>query len=78
MSEYVGTGSPEIIKRVEEIAKKKGITMAQVAVAWCLAKDQVTAPIVGTTKLDNLKEIIGELFLKYLSWCWVALINPFV
>lgn len=33
--------------------------MAQVSVAWCLAKDGVTAPIVGTTQLENLKEIIG-------------------
>lgn len=46
-------------RRVEEIAKKKGISMAQVSVAWCLAKEGVTAPIVGTTKLDNLKDILG-------------------
>ena len=46
--------------RVEELAKKKNISMAQVATAWCLAKDGVVAPVVGTTKLDNLKEIIGE------------------
>ena len=32
--------------------------MAQVAVAWSLKR--VTAPIVGTTKLENLKETIGE------------------
>ena len=32
--------------------------MAQIAVAWSLKR--VTAPIVGTTKLDNLKEMIGE------------------
>ena len=34
--------------------------MAQVALAWVLAKDEVTAPIVGTTKLDNLQEILGQ------------------
>ena len=32
--------------------------MAQIAVAWSLKR--VTAPIVGTTKLQNLKEMIGE------------------
>ena len=32
--------------------------MAQIAIAWSLK--QVTAPIVGTTKLENLKEMIGE------------------
>ena len=33
--------------------------MAQVAVAWSLSKDIVSAPIVGTTNLNNLKEMIG-------------------
>lgn len=32
--------------------------MAQIAVAWSLKR--VTAPIVGTTKIQNLKEMIGE------------------
>ena len=32
--------------------------MAQIALAWTATK--VTAPIIGTTKLDNLKEMIGE------------------
>ena len=41
------------------MAKKKGISMAQVAVAWCLFKEGVTAPIVGTLKFENLKDIIG-------------------
>ena len=44
---------------VDEIAKKKGVSMAQVAIAWSLSKDVITAPIVGTTKLQNLKEAIG-------------------
>jgi aryl-alcohol dehydrogenase-like predicted oxidoreductase len=40
------------------LAKKKGVKMAQIAIAWSLKR--VTAPIVGTTKLENLKEMIGE------------------
>lgn len=48
-----------INEKVEEIAKKRGLTMAQVALAWSLGSEHVTAPIVGTTKLDNLKELIG-------------------
>ena len=36
--------------------------MAQVAIAWSLSKDGVTAPIVGTTNLNNLKDIIGRHF----------------
>lgn len=33
--------------------------MAQIALAWSLANDYVHAPIVGTTSLENLKELIG-------------------
>ena len=46
-------------RRVEEVAKKKGVSMAQIAVAWTLAKDGVSAPIVGTTSLSNLEDIIS-------------------
>ncbi|KAG0693699.1 aryl-alcohol dehydrogenase [Suillus ampliporus] len=52
------------INRVEELAKKKGITMAQVAIAWILTKDGVSAPIVGTTSLEKLKDIIAGLDVK--------------
>ena len=45
---------------VEELSKKKGVSMAQIAVAWCLSKPHVTAPIVGTTSLSNLEDILGE------------------
>ncbi|KAF8607839.1 Aldo/keto reductase [Ceratobasidium sp. AG-I] len=54
----------EIIKRVEEISKARGISMAQVAVAWSLSKDEVTAPIIGTTSLKNLEDIIGAVHVK--------------
>ncbi|EIW74611.1 Aldo keto reductase [Coniophora puteana RWD-64-598 SS2] len=53
-----------IVDRVEEVAKKRGVSMSQVAIAWTLAKPGVTAPIVGTTKLENLYEIIEGAHLK--------------
>ncbi|KAJ3800272.1 aryl-alcohol dehydrogenase [Lentinula aff. detonsa] len=54
-------GTEEIIKRIEQIAQKKNISMAQVAVAWSLAKEGVTASIVGTTSLRNLEDTIAGL-----------------
>ncbi|KAI0761512.1 aryl-alcohol dehydrogenase [Trametes elegans] len=59
-----GSGTPEILKRVEELANKKGVSMAQISIAWILSKDGVTAPIVGTTSLDNLKDIIAGVQVK--------------
>ncbi|EMD34209.1 hypothetical protein CERSUDRAFT_117111 [Gelatoporia subvermispora B] len=57
-------GTAQIVNRVEELAKKKGVSMAQIAVAWSFSKDGVTAPIVGTTSLKNLEEIIGAIDIK--------------
>ncbi|KAK0210036.1 Aldo/keto reductase [Desarmillaria ectypa] len=50
-----------IISRVEEIAKKRGISMAQVAVAYSMGKEGISAPIVGTTSVANLKDLIGAI-----------------
>ncbi|KAK7018253.1 Aldo-ket-red domain-containing protein [Favolaschia claudopus] len=62
---YIRTdGNKEIVNRVEEIAKKRGVSMARVAVAWVLSKDGVSAPIVGTTSLANLTDIIGAIDVK--------------
>lgn len=57
----------EINKRIEKVAKDVNASMAQVAYAWVLAQDYVTAPIVGATKIDHLVEAIGELSLTSVS-----------
>ncbi|KAI0669361.1 aryl-alcohol dehydrogenase [Trametes maxima] len=61
---YKNDATTTIISRVEEIAKKRGISMAQVAIAWVLAKPGVTAPIVGTTSLANLEDILNGVDVK--------------
>lgn len=47
----------EIIRRVEEIAGKKGWTMSQVALAWL--QPQITSPIVGFSSVQRMKEAIS-------------------
>jgi aryl-alcohol dehydrogenase-like predicted oxidoreductase len=54
----------QINQVVEEIAKERGISMAQVACAWTLSKPYITAPIVGSTKLENLKDLIDAVNIK--------------
>ncbi|KAG9089458.1 hypothetical protein FS749_001318 [Ceratobasidium sp. UAMH 11750] len=54
----------EIINCLEALAKSKGISMAQAAIAWMLSKDVVSAPIVGTTNLKNLEDIMGAVHVK--------------
>ncbi|KAI0365125.1 oxidoreductase [Pilatotrama ljubarskyi] len=61
---YNSEPSKEIINRVEELAKKKGVSMAQLSLAWIMSKPGVTAPIIGTTSLSNLEDILGSLDVK--------------
>ncbi|KAJ7903311.1 Aldo/keto reductase [Mycena olivaceomarginata] len=53
-----------IVQRVEEIAKKREISMAQVSIAWSLTKEGISAPIVGTTSIANLADAIAAVHVK--------------
>ncbi|HSQ29480.1 MAG TPA: aldo/keto reductase [Gemmatimonadaceae bacterium] len=50
-----------IVDVVERIAKARGVSMAQVALAWVLSKRDVTAPIVGATKVQHLADAVAGL-----------------
>jgi aryl-alcohol dehydrogenase-like predicted oxidoreductase len=50
-----------VIKAVEAVAKRKGVSMAEVAVAWSLQSEWVTAPIVGVRSTERLDELIKGL-----------------
>jgi aryl-alcohol dehydrogenase-like predicted oxidoreductase len=55
-------GHPEdfdVVERVAEVAAKRGVPPAQVALAWLLHKAAVTAPIVGATKLAHLEDALA-------------------
>jgi 1-deoxyxylulose-5-phosphate synthase len=47
-----------------EIAKRKGVAPAQVALAWVLQRPGVTSPIVGVTKVEQLDELVEALSVK--------------
>jgi aryl-alcohol dehydrogenase-like predicted oxidoreductase len=48
-----------IVDRVRELAAAKGVTPAQIALAWLLAQKPWIVPIPGTTKLHRLEENLG-------------------
>lgn len=48
-----------LVAHIGEIAERKGVTRAQIALAWVLAQGQWIAPIPGTTKLHRLEENIA-------------------
>lgn len=68
-------GNPKIVEKVEELAKKYGASMAQIATAWSLTK--VTAPIVGTTSLKNLEELAAAVHIELSEEDIKALEEPY-
>ena len=53
-----------IIDEVGRIAEERGVSRAQVALAWVLGKPEVTAPIVGATKPHHLDDAVAALSLE--------------
>ena len=54
----------EVQARVTALAEKRGVSPAQIAVAWLLHQEGVTAPIVGATRLEQLDEAIAAVDLE--------------
>jgi aryl-alcohol dehydrogenase-like predicted oxidoreductase len=68
----------KVIDRVAQVAASRGISRAQVALAWLLAKPVITAPIVGATKLEHLDDAIASVNVKLSVDEVTALEEPYV
>jgi aryl-alcohol dehydrogenase-like predicted oxidoreductase len=51
----------ELVESVREIAEEKGVTSAQLALAWVLAQGEDIVPIPGTKRRDRLEENVAAL-----------------
>ena len=68
----------KVVTQVEEIATQRGIPMAQVALAWMLAKPAVTSPIVGATKPHHLEDAVSAVSVKLTPEETARLEEPYV
>lgn len=64
---YYDEGDFEVVDKVMEVAKNKGSTTAQIALAWLLHKPEITAPIVGASKIHHLEEAVAAVDIKLLQ-----------
>ncbi len=55
---YRGDHVFQVAERVVEMADKYGKKPAQIALAWLLNKPEITAPIVGVSRLEQLEELV--------------------
>ena len=49
---------------MQKLAEARGVTMAQIALAWVLRNPLVSAPIVGATKPNHLPEAVDAVGLE--------------
>ena len=66
-----------VVERLTEIAKKRGLPNAQVALAWLLQQPGVTAPIIGATKMQYLDDAVASLSVKLDAEELKALAEPY-
>jgi 1-deoxyxylulose-5-phosphate synthase len=67
-----------VVDRTVEVAAQRGVSSAQVALAWLLHKPAVTAPIVGATKLEHLEDALAAERLSLSEEEIVRLEEPYV
>lgn len=62
-SKYDSTADADrlVVDRVAKIAKDRSVPRVQIALAWLLQKQPVTAPIIGATKMAHLENAVAAL-----------------
>jgi aryl-alcohol dehydrogenase-like predicted oxidoreductase len=55
---YRGEATFEIADRVVEVAERYEKAPAQIALAWLLSKPEITAPVVGVSKVEQLHQLV--------------------
>jgi len=67
-----------VVDRVSAIAAERGVSNAEVALAWLIQKQPVTAPIVGATQLDHIDAAVRATKLALTREEIAALEAPYV
>lgn len=65
----------QIVEVLNKFGRTRGLTAAQVALAWLLSKEEWIVPIPGTTKLAHLEENIRSADVKISPKDWKSLEN---
>jgi len=68
----------KVVDAVEALAKGRGVSQAQIALAWLLAQPAVVAPIVGATKPHHLEDAIAAVSLQLSPEEKASLEAPYV
>jgi len=67
----------KVVDRLGQVAAKRGVARAQLALAWLLGRPAVTAPIVGATKPRHLQDAAAAVSLRLSPEEIAALEEPY-
>jgi 1-deoxyxylulose-5-phosphate synthase len=62
--QYYSAQDFAIVDRITEVASKRGVNNARIALAWVLQQPGVTAPIIGASKMNQLDDAIAALSIR--------------
>ena len=74
---YYTEGDDAVVDRVTDLARRRGVKPAQIALAWILHKPGVTAPIVGASKMEHLDDAIAALDISLSAEEIASLEEPY-
>jgi aryl-alcohol dehydrogenase-like predicted oxidoreductase len=76
--EHTAAADRRVVEAVASVAAKRGVPRAQVALAWVLAKPEISAPIVGASRPQHLDDAIAAVDLDLSQEETTALEAPYV
>ncbi|NNF83604.1 MAG: aldo/keto reductase [Deltaproteobacteria bacterium] len=74
---YYRQSDHAVVRGVSEIAGKRGVSLAQVALAWLFQQPGVTAPIIGASRMEHLEEAVKALEIRLDEEEQKALAEPY-
>ncbi|MEE3502828.1 aldo/keto reductase [Acidiphilium acidophilum] len=77
---YAGTQDADrkVVEAVAAVAGGRGLSRAQIALAWVLSKPGITSPIIGATKIEHLNDAVAAVKIKLSEDEIVRLEAPYV
>ncbi|MHB8376928.1 MAG: aldo/keto reductase [Dehalococcoidia bacterium] len=54
----------DVVEALGEMAQAKGVTMSQLALAWCMQQPGVTSPIIGPRTMEQFEDNMGALAVE--------------
>ena len=68
----------KVVDRLSQVAERRGIPRAQLALAWLLSKPAIALPIVGATKPPHLQDAVAALALRLTPEEIASLEEPYI